>query len=104
LNFDLITSFSTAPLQWVSLSGMGIAGLSLLFVVYLAIRRLMLGPEVEGVFTLFAIVFFMIGVLMFAVGLLGEYIGRIYTEVRRRPRFLVGTVLDKDGKFDPTKK
>ena len=104
LNFDLITSFSTAPLQWVSLGGMGIAGLSLLFVVYLAIRRLMLGPEVEGVFTLFAIVFFMIGVLMFAVGLLGEYIGRIYTEVRRRPRFLVGTVLDKDGKFDPSKK
>jgi len=95
LNFDLITSFSTAPLQWCSLGGMCISALSLFFVVFLVIRRLMIGPEAEGVFTLFAIVFFMIGLLLFAVGLLGEYIGRIYSEVRRRPRFLVAAVLDQ---------
>ncbi|MEJ2418931.1 MAG: glycosyltransferase [Exilibacterium sp.] len=89
LNFDLITSFSMLPLQVFSLLGMAISGLSLLFVFYLFMRRLFLGPEVEGVFTLFAIAFFMIGLLLFAVGILGEYVGRIYTEVRKRPRYLV---------------
>lgn len=95
LNFDLITSFSTVPLQAFSLLGMALSSLSLLFVGYLFIRRLVIGPEVEGVFTLFAIVFFMLGLLLFAVGILGEYIGRIYTEVRHRPRYLVAAVLEE---------
>jgi undecaprenyl-phosphate 4-deoxy-4-formamido-L-arabinose transferase len=93
LNFDLVTGFSVLPLQLFSLAGMGIATLSLLFVVYLAIRRLVVGPEVEGVFTLFAIAFFLIGIALFGIGLLGEYIGRIYEQVRGRPRFLVQAVL-----------
>jgi undecaprenyl-phosphate 4-deoxy-4-formamido-L-arabinose transferase len=53
----------------------------------------MIGPEVEGLFTLFAIAFFLIGILLFGIGMLGEYIGRIYVQVRQRPRFLIGTVL-----------
>ncbi len=97
LNFDLVTGFSVLPLQLFSLVGMGIAALSLLFVVYLGIRRLMIGPEVEGVFTLFAIAFFLIGIALFGIGLLGEYIGRIYEQVRGRPRFLVQAVLEPPG-------
>lgn len=97
LNFDLITSFSTIPLQFFSLVGMGISALSFLFVLYMALRRLIIGPEVQGVFTLFAIAFFMIGLLLFAVGVLGEYIARIYSEVRNRPRYLVATVLEPKG-------
>lgn len=93
LNFDLMTSFSIVPLQIFSLIGMGIAVISFLFVIYLGVRRLMIGPEVEGLFTLFAIAFFLIGILLFGIGMLGEYIGRIYVQVRQRPRFLVGTVL-----------
>jgi undecaprenyl-phosphate 4-deoxy-4-formamido-L-arabinose transferase len=96
LNFDLMTSFSIVPLQLFSLVGMGIAVISVVFVVYLAIRRLTLGPESEGLFTLFAIAFFLIGVLLFGIGILGEYVGRIYVQVRQRPRFLVGTVLEPD--------
>ena len=46
-------------------------------------RRFVLGAEVEGVFTLFALLFFLIGVMLFGLGLLGEYVGRIYQEVRR---------------------
>jgi undecaprenyl-phosphate 4-deoxy-4-formamido-L-arabinose transferase len=95
LNFDLMTSFSIVPLQAFSLIGMAVSLVSLLFVVYLVLRRLWIGPEVEGVFTLFAIAFFMIGILLFAVGMLGEYIGRIYIHVRQRPRFLVNTVLEQ---------
>jgi undecaprenyl-phosphate 4-deoxy-4-formamido-L-arabinose transferase len=50
------------------------------------------------VFTLFAITFFLLGVIIFALGLLGEYIGRIYQQVRARPRYLVQTILEqRDG-------
>jgi undecaprenyl-phosphate 4-deoxy-4-formamido-L-arabinose transferase len=95
LNFDLMTSFSIVPLQVFSLIGMGVSLVSFAFVVLLVLRRLFVGPEVEGVFTLFAIVFFMMGILLFAVGVLGEYVGRIYTHVRKRPRFLVQTILQQ---------
>ncbi len=93
LNFDLKTSFSVVPLQFFSLTGMATAIASFLFVVFLAIRRLVVGPEAEGVFTLFGIAFFLIGVTLFGIGLLGEYVGRIYTQVRKRPRFLIREVL-----------
>jgi undecaprenyl-phosphate 4-deoxy-4-formamido-L-arabinose transferase len=95
LNFDLMTGFSTAPMQWFSAFGIGIAILSVLFVVFLAIRRLVVGPEAEGVFTLFAIAFFLIGVALFGVGLIGEYVSRIYDEVRHRPRYIVGNMLER---------
>jgi undecaprenyl-phosphate 4-deoxy-4-formamido-L-arabinose transferase len=94
LNFDLMTGFSTAPLQAFSLIGISVSIFSLLFVLYLGWRRLTVGPEAEGVFTLFAIVFFLIGILLFGIGLLGEYIGRIYSQTRSRPRYLVKAVLD----------
>jgi undecaprenyl-phosphate 4-deoxy-4-formamido-L-arabinose transferase len=95
LNFDLMTGFSTAPMQMFSLVGIGIAILSVLFFVFLIIRRLIVGSEAEGVFTLFAIAFFLIGVALFGVGLLGEYVSRIYDEVRHRPRYIVGAVLER---------
>jgi undecaprenyl-phosphate 4-deoxy-4-formamido-L-arabinose transferase len=95
LHFDLMTGFSTAPMRMFSGIGISIAVLSVLFVGYLAVRRLIIGPEAEGVFTLFAIAFFLLGVALFGVGLLGEYVGRIYDEVRRRPRYIVGAVLER---------
>jgi undecaprenyl-phosphate 4-deoxy-4-formamido-L-arabinose transferase len=94
LNFDLVTGFSTQPLQWFSFIGIGLSLSSLAFVLFLLIRRLIIGPEAEGVFTLFGISFFLIGVILFGIGLLGEYIGRIYEQVRRRPRYIVQTVLE----------
>jgi len=97
LNFDLVTAFSLVPLQTFSLIGIFISVISILFVVFLAIRRLIVGPEVEGVFTLFGIAFFLIGIALFGIGLLGEYIGRIYEQVRHRPRFLVQAVLEADN-------
>ncbi len=96
LNFDLVTGFSVVPLQVFSFSGVIIAGASLLLFLYIMIYRIVY-PQgtVQGVFTLFAIVFFFIGILLFGIGLLGEYIGRIYQEVQRRPRYLVRAVLEK---------
>jgi len=95
LNFDLITGFSTAPMQLFSVTGMIISMLSVAFVIFLLIRRYLHGPEAEGVFTLFAIAFFLLGVALFGVGLVGEYVGRIYDEVRQRPRYIVGSVLER---------
>jgi undecaprenyl-phosphate 4-deoxy-4-formamido-L-arabinose transferase len=97
LNFDLITGFSVVPLQLFSMAGMTVSILSALLVVYLFIRRLIVGPEAEGLFTLFGIVFFLIGVALFGIGLLGEYVGRIYAQVRERPRYIVEAVLEDDG-------
>ncbi len=89
LNFDLMTSFSLLPIQFIGVLGVVIAVLGLLFAVFLFVRRLIVGPELEGTFTLFAILFFFMGVQIFALGIIGEYIGRIYQEVRRRPRYII---------------
>jgi undecaprenyl-phosphate 4-deoxy-4-formamido-L-arabinose transferase len=94
LNFDLVTGFSLLPIQVVSVAGMLVAVLGLAFGVFLFIRRLFVGPEVEGVFTLFAILFFFVGLQILALGLIGEYVGRIYQEVRRRPQYLVAEELE----------
>ena len=95
LNFDLMTGFSVVPLQIFTLFGMVIAAGSLLFVVYLFIRRLIVGPEAEGVFTLFAILYFLVGVGIMGLGVIGEYVGRIYQEVRRRPRFMIRDIYEQ---------
>jgi undecaprenyl-phosphate 4-deoxy-4-formamido-L-arabinose transferase len=92
LNFDLMTGFSLVPLQAVTMLGLLIAGLSFVFSIYMVLRRLIVGPEAEGLFTLMTINFFLMGVTMFCVGIAGEYIGRIFQEIRKRPRFLVNRV------------
>jgi undecaprenyl-phosphate 4-deoxy-4-formamido-L-arabinose transferase len=103
LNFDLMTGFSTAPLQFFSLAGGVIALLSLILVAYLAVRRLIVGPEAEGVFTLFGIAFFLIGVALIGLGVVGEYVGRIYEQVRQRPRYTVAAVLEEPSAGAPAR-
>jgi undecaprenyl-phosphate 4-deoxy-4-formamido-L-arabinose transferase len=95
LNFDLMTGFSLVPLQLFTLFGMVVSLASTLFVFYLLLRRLFIGPEAEGMFTLFAILYFLMGVGLMGLGIVGEYIGRIYKEVRKRPLFIVRETLEK---------
>jgi undecaprenyl-phosphate 4-deoxy-4-formamido-L-arabinose transferase len=92
LGFDLLTGFSLLPIQLVSLAGICVSLAGIGFGLFLFVRRLIVGPEVEGVFTLFAILFVFLGILILAVGLLGEYIGRIYMEVRQRPVYRVRAI------------
>lgn len=99
-NFDLITGFSVFPLQVFTMIGLLISLCSFAFVVFLLMRRLIHGPEVEGVFTLFAIMFFLLGIVLFGLGIVGEYVGRIYQEVRKRPRFVVRHVLEQSNDVD----
>jgi undecaprenyl-phosphate 4-deoxy-4-formamido-L-arabinose transferase len=93
LNFDLMTGFSNLPIHLVGLMGITIAVLGLLFGFFLFIRRLFVGPEVEGVFTLFAILFVFVGLNTLGLALVGAYVGRIYREVRQRPRFVIRQTL-----------
>ncbi len=95
LNFDLVTGFSLVPLQLFSMLGMVLSLGSAALVVLLLVRRFVLGAEAEGLFTLFAIAFFMMGVILFGIGLLGEYIGRIFQQVRARPRYVVQAILQE---------
>ena len=89
LNFDLMTGFSVVPLQLVSFIGTLVAVGGIGFGIFLFVRRLIVGAEVEGVFTLFAILFAVLGIAMLGLGIVGEYVGRIYQQVRGRPRFRV---------------
>ena len=97
LNFDLVTGFSLAPLQAFSLVGFLLAASSTGVVIFQVLHRLLRGQAAEGMFQSVAeaMQFFLFGVVLFGIGLLGEYIGRIYQEVLRRPRFIVSAVLEQ---------
>jgi undecaprenyl-phosphate 4-deoxy-4-formamido-L-arabinose transferase len=76
--------------------GMAVSMLSAVFFIVIIVRRILFGSEAEGLFTLFGIVFFFLGLALFGIGLLGEYVGRIYAQVRERPRYMVEAVLEQD--------
>lgn len=85
LNFDLMAGLSRVPLQLFSLVGMGVSLTSFVLAVLLAVRRLVIGPEVEGVYTLFAVLFFLASVILFGMGLLGGYLKHLCEQSRSRP-------------------
>ena len=100
LQFDLLTSFSILPLRLAMGLGIVMSILSTVAAAVLIAGRLIKGREwaVSGTFTLFAVLFIFIGVLFFVMGLLGEYIGRIYMEVRNRPRYVIRGVIRREPK------
>lgn len=95
LMYDLVTCLTTTPLRLLSLFGSVIALSGFLLAVILILLRVIFGPQwaAEGVFTLFALLFMFIGAQFIGMGLLGEYIGRIYHDVRARPRYFIQQVV-----------
>jgi undecaprenyl-phosphate 4-deoxy-4-formamido-L-arabinose transferase len=91
LQFDLVASFSEFPIKIIMYGGVLLATLGVCFGAFLVIARLVYGAvwAAQGVFTLFAILFIFVGLQFFALGLIGEYIGRIYREVRKRPEYVI---------------
>ncbi|WP_127959393.1 undecaprenyl-phosphate 4-deoxy-4-formamido-L-arabinose transferase [Serratia microhaemolytica] len=106
LMYDLLTCLTTAPLRLLSVVGSVIALLGFVLALLLIILRLALGAEwaEDGVFTLFAVLFSFIGAQFVAMGLLGEYIGRIYHDVRARPRYFVQKVIGSQPIADSQEK
>jgi undecaprenyl-phosphate 4-deoxy-4-formamido-L-arabinose transferase len=97
LNFDLVTGFSVVPLQLFSLFGIGVSLVSLATYVVVIAKRILAG-EAQGLAMIWdrdILTFFLIGVLLFGLGLVGEYVGRIYQQVRDRPRYLIQAILEK---------
>jgi undecaprenyl-phosphate 4-deoxy-4-formamido-L-arabinose transferase len=97
LNFDLVTGFSIVPLQLFSLFGIGVSVVALAAYFAVIVKRVLTG-EMHGLSLLWdrdILAFFLIGVLLFGLGLIGEYVGRIYQQVRERPRYLVQAVLEQ---------
>lgn len=98
LNFDLVTGFSLVPLQLFSLFGMFVSAMSLVLYAIVVLQRLVVGDWMGGLTALWdrdILQFFLIGVVLFGVGLVGEYVGRISQQVRERPRYTVRAVLER---------
>lgn len=100
LQFDLVSAFSDLPMRLIMYGGIVMSLLGVCFGALLVVARLVYGPgwAAEGIFTLFAILFVFVGLQFFALGITGEYIGRIYREVRKRPEYVIENVYQsKEG-------
>ena len=97
LQFDLLTSMTTVPLRLLSVVGAVLSVTGVGFGVFLLVMRWLHGPgwAAEGVFTLFAVLFVFVGLQFVGMGLLGEYVGRIYHDVRARPRYFVQEIVGR---------
>jgi len=97
LNFDLVTGFSVVPLQVFSLFGIFVSLVSLVVYVIVIVQRILtgLGDSIWVIWDRDILQFFLIGVVLFGLGLIGEYVGRIYQQVRERPRYLIQAILEK---------
>ena len=102
LQFDLVASFSDLPMRMIMYGGIAMSVLGVLFGIFLAIARLVFGAvwAAQGVFTLFAVLFVFVGMQFFGLGVIGEYIGRIYREVRKRPEYVIEHVHRPNGGKD----
>ncbi len=101
LNFDLMTGFSLVPLQVFSVLGIVVSvGTMITYTGVMVHRWILSGSFRQGLAVIWdrdILQFFLIGIMLFGLGLLGEYVGRIYAEVRARPRYLIDAVLEQRG-------
>lgn len=93
LALEGITSFSTVPLRLWTYVGMLLTGVGFFYAAWVIGRALLLGVEVPGYVTLLSAVIFFGGLQLIGIGILGEYVGRIYMEAKRRPSYLVRRIL-----------
>lgn len=95
LALEGITSFSTFPLRMWTYIGLFVASLSFVYGVYMIFDTLIFGNPVHGYPSILVSILFLGGIQLIGIGVLGEYIGRIYIEVKRRPRFIIKRNEDK---------
>ena len=101
LNFDLVTGFSVVPLQVFSLFGIGVSIVAVLVYLVVMVQRVLAGEPLDTLRTFWdrdILQFFLTGIVLFGVGLVGEYVGRIYQEVRQRPRYLIAAILETEDR------
>ena len=89
LAIDGITSFTTAPLRIATYAGMVISVLAFLYLLYLFFRTIFFGTDLAGYPSMMAVILFLGGVQLLSLGIIGEYVGRIFNETKQRPLYLI---------------
>jgi len=89
LAIDGITSFTTAPLRISTYAGIAVSILAFIYLVYLVIRTVFLGVDLAGYPSTMAVILFLGGVQLLSLGIIGEYVGRIFNETKQRPLYLI---------------
>lgn len=89
LALEGLTSFTTAPLRLASMFGVAVSFLAILYMIYVFIRAMLYGDPVAGYPTLLTVMLCLGGVQLLALGIIGEYLGRVFNESKRRPLYLV---------------
>lgn len=97
LAFEGITSFSVAPLRWATGLGLLVALLGTSFGLWIVISTLMFGNPVGGYPSLIAVITFMGGIQLLSIGLVGEYVGKVYSETKQRPLYVIRDVIRKNA-------
>src|SRR6185369_12702027 len=93
LAIEGIVSFTTAPLRWSSIFGAVISLLAFAYIIFIVIHTALVGSGVGGYPSLMAVVLFLGGIQLLSLGIIGEYIGRIFNETKNRPLYLVDSVV-----------
>ncbi len=89
LAIDGIVSFTTAPLRFSTILGMLVSFFAFIYIIVVIVRTIMLGADMAGYPSMMAVILFLGGVQLLSLGIIGEYIGRIFNETKRRPLYLV---------------
>lgn len=92
-----VTSFSVLPLRVWALVGMVVSAFAIFYGVYLSVRTVLYGVDVPGWSTLIISILFLGGIQLISIGVLGEYLGRVFDEVKRRPRYLIAEDVKNDA-------
>ena len=93
LSLDGITSFSIAPLKMASYVGLLTAVVAVLYAIYMLVRTFIFGNPVAGYPSLMVIMLFLGGIQLLSLGIIGEYVGRIFDETKQRPLYLVDSII-----------
>lgn len=96
LAIEGVTSFSIAPLHWSTFVGIAAASLGVLFGIWIVLKAMLLGDSVQGYPSLIAVITFLGGVQLFAIGVLGQYVGKTYLEAKQRPIYLIQAIMTPD--------
>ena len=91
-----IINFSKAPLEIVSWTGIGMTFVSVLVLIFIVLRRLLFGDPVAGWASLICVIIFVGGIQMFSIGIMGQYISRMYMETKKRPHYIVSETNQAD--------
>jgi undecaprenyl-phosphate 4-deoxy-4-formamido-L-arabinose transferase len=95
---NLITGFSAIPLRVSSITGFVFAFIGILILLYVLIRRLLFSVAVPGFTFLASMIAFFSGAMLFALGIIGEYIARMYFRIMDKPKFVVRESVNQSGK------